>query len=174
MTRLATALGIAPQDLLPATAGAGPAPAAAKGPPPSDGIPGPRLPPRDPRDLIPVRSAARGGGEQQMFLDDGPIDYIPRPHSLQHVRDAYSTYMVGDSMAPRFRPGQLLHVNPYKPPQPGTGVVVRTRDDAMLIKEFVRRSDTTLYLKQYNPAAELDFPLAEIREIHIVVGLDEP
>jgi phage repressor protein C with HTH and peptisase S24 domain len=173
MTRLAAALGIAPQDLLPATPAARPIAAAARSPS-SDGMPGPPVPPRDPRDLIPVRSAARGGDEQQMFLTDGPIDHIPRPHSLQHVRDAYSIYMVGDSMAPRFRPGQLLHVNPYKPPQPGTGVVVTKRDDAVLIKEFVRRTDSTLYLKQYNPAAELDYPLAEIRDLHIVVGLDEP
>jgi hypothetical protein len=31
-----------------------------------------------------------------------------------------------------------------------------------------------LYLKQYYPAAELQYPLHEIRDIHIVVGLDEP
>ena len=39
----------------------------------------------DPRDLIPVRSAGRGGIEQEMFLQDGPIDYIRRPPSLDQV-----------------------------------------------------------------------------------------
>ena len=174
MTRLATALGIDPRDLLPAGRSL---PATLPQERPrleSDGAPGPMVPARDLRDLIPVRSAARGGEDQEMFLADGPIDYIARPHSLLHVRDAYSIYMIGDSMTPRFRPGQLLHVNPYKPPQLGTGVVVTKTDNVVLIKEFVRRSDTVLYLKQYYPTAELKYPLNEIRDIHIVVGLDEP
>jgi len=177
MTRLATALGIEPKDLLPpATAKPRPSvPTIGSGmPAASDGAPGPTPPPRDPRDLIPVRSAARGGNEQEMFLEDGAIDYIPRPYVLAGVLDAYSVYMIGDSMTPRFRPGQLLHVNPYKPARPGTGVVVNKTNDTVLIKEFVRRSEDRLYLRQYNPAAELDYPLREIRDMHVVVGLDEP
>jgi esterase/lipase superfamily enzyme len=34
-------------------------------------------------DQIPIRSAARGGGDQEMFLEDGPIGYTKRPASLQ-------------------------------------------------------------------------------------------
>jgi phage repressor protein C with HTH and peptisase S24 domain len=174
MTRLATALGIETGDLLPAAERPRAAQTASAGPLRSETAPGPVLPARDPRDLIPVRSAARGGDEQEMFLTDGPIDYIARPHSLLHVRDAYSIYMIGDSMTPRFRPGQLLHVNPYKPAQAGAGVVATKTDNVVLIKEFVRRTDTVLFLKQYNPPAELKYPLAEIRDLHTVVGLDEP
>ena len=176
MTRLASALGIEPKDLLPAPPRARTAAAAGTDRPLLGGeaAPGPPLPVRDPRDLIPVRSAARGGDEQEMFLEDGPIDYIARPHSLLHVRDAYSIYMIGNSMIPRFRPGQLLHINPYKPAQAGSGVVVTKVDNVVLIKEFIRRTETMLYLKQYNPAAELNYPLSEIRDLHTVVGLDEP
>ncbi|HEV2678168.1 MAG TPA: helix-turn-helix domain-containing protein [Aliidongia sp.] len=176
MTRLATALGIEAKDLLPPTAESHLAVGGVMPPPSmgSEAAPGPILPARDPRDLIPVRSAARGGEEQEMFLEDGPIDYIARPHSLLHVRDAYSIYMIGESMIPRFRPGQLLHVNPYKPPQVGAGVVVTKTNNVVLIKEFVRRTETTLLLKQYNPAAELKYPLGEVRDLHTVVGLDEP
>jgi phage repressor protein C with HTH and peptisase S24 domain len=109
-----------------------------------------------------------------MFLQDGPIDYMRRPHSLLHVRDAYSIYMIGDSMSPRYRQGQLLHVNPFKPPQTGAGVVVTKTNEAVLIKEFVRRGPATLYLRQYNPLADIEVPLIEVRDLHTVVGLDEP
>ena len=175
MTRLASALGITVGDLLPPreTSSTDTIQPSAVGRH-EEAAPGPTPPARDPRDLIPVRSAARGGDEQEMFLADGPIDYITRPHSLRHVRDAYAIYMIGDSMFPRFRPGQLLHVNPYKPAQPGAGVVVTKTDNAVLIKEFVRRTETTLVLQQYNPATELKYPLSEIRDLHTVVGLDEP
>ena len=100
--------------------------------------------------------------------------FVRRPHSLLHVRDAYAIYMIGDSMTPRFRQGQVLHVNPYKPPLPGTGVVVTKTTDAVLIKEFVRRSASFLYLRQYNPPIELELELGGIRDVHCVVGLDEP
>jgi phage repressor protein C with HTH and peptisase S24 domain len=68
----------------------------------------------------------------------------------------------------------LLHINPYKPAQTGSGVVVTKTDNVVLIKEFVRRTESTLYLKQYNPLSELQYPLSEIRDLHVVVGLDEP
>ena len=89
-------------------------------------------------DTIPIRSAARGGGEQEMFLADGPIGYTPRPANLGGVRDAYAIYMVGDSMEPRYEQGWLLHVNPFKPPTRGRDVVVYKTDEAVLIKQFVR------------------------------------
>ena len=128
----------------------------------------------DPRDFIPVRSAGRGGNEQEMFLQDGPIDYVRRPPSLAQVRDAYAIYVVGDSMQPRFRPGQILHVNPFKPAQPGAGVVVTKINGAVLIKEFVRQDSKTLHVRQYNPAEALDYLTAEIAAVHTVVGLQEP
>ena len=178
MARLAQGLGVEIRDLLPEPAEPGPAlllpGGEAKLFPGGEAAWGPAPPIGDPRDLIPVRSAARGGTDQEMFLKDGPIDHIRRPPSLAHVRDAYSIYMIGQSMEPRFRQGQLLHVNPYKPPQPGAGVVVTKRDDAVLIKEFVRRGADTLHLRQYNPAGPVELPLGALRDIHTVVGLDEP
>jgi transcriptional regulator with XRE-family HTH domain len=118
MTRLAHGLGVEIEALLPAQnrhpAGMSTKDALGAGTP---FVPRPSA--SDPNDLIPVRSAARGGDEQEMFLQDGPIDFIRRPPSLQHVRDAYSIYMVGDSMNPRFRQGQLLHVNPFPPAAAG-------------------------------------------------------
>jgi phage repressor protein C with HTH and peptisase S24 domain len=170
MTRLARALGVEPAALMPRPT-AGPDRAALPG---GEGVllETPRR--LDPRDLIPVRSAARGGDEQEMFLADGPIDYMRRPHALLHVRDAYAIYMLGDSMSPRFRQGQVLHVNPFKPPQPGSGVVVTRRDDAVLIKEFVRRTPALLILRQYNPDRLIELDLARVRDVHTVVGLDEP
>jgi phage repressor protein C with HTH and peptisase S24 domain len=172
MNRLAAGLGVEPRALLPAI---GPLEVPASGRLTlNEGLGVMRLPPPDPRDLIPVRSAARGGDDQQMFLQDGPIDYIARPTSLARVRDAYAIYMIGDSMIPRFRQGQRLHVNPYKPPQAGAGVVVTKRDDVVLIKEFVNRDGARLRLRQYNPDRIIDLALGEIRDIHTVVGLDEP
>jgi transcriptional regulator with XRE-family HTH domain len=124
-------------------------------------------------DPIPIRSAGRGGGDQQMFLSDGPIGYTARPANLNGVRGAYAIYMVGDSMEPRYEQGWLLHVNPFKPPTRGRDVVVYKKDQAVLIKQFVRWEPDALLLRQLNPAQELRVPRDDVVECHLVVGVDQ-
>jgi phage repressor protein C with HTH and peptisase S24 domain len=125
------------------------------------------------QDTMPIRSAARGGGDQQMFLQDGPIGYTPRPANLAGVRDAYAIYMVGDSMEPRYTQGWLLHVNPFKPPVRGRDVVVYKKDQAVLIKQFIGWNDDALVLRQLNPEETLRIPRDVVIECHLVVGVDQ-
>ncbi|HEV8678840.1 MAG TPA: LexA family transcriptional regulator [Stellaceae bacterium] len=122
---------------------------------------------------IPIRSAARGGRDQEMFLEDGPIGYTPRPANLGGIRGAYAIYMVGDSMEPRYEQGWLLHVNPFKPPIRGRDIVVYKRSQAVLIKQFVRWEGDALVLRQLNPLEELRIPRGEVLECHLVVGVDQ-
>ena len=124
-------------------------------------------------DPIPIRSAGRGGGEQQMFLSDGPIGYTTRPANLNGIRGAYAIYMVGDSMEPRYEQGWLLHVNPFKPPTRGRDIVLYKTNDAVLIKQFVRWDSDALILRQLNPPIELRIPRQEVRDCHLVVGVDQ-
>lgn len=133
----------------------------------------PAINPRDGRDMIPVRSAVRGG-DQEMFLHDGPIDWVPRPYSLLNVREPYALYMVGESMLPRFRPGQRLYVNPHRPIIAGYGAVVTKTNNAVMVKEYVRKTNAALHLRQYNPDEPIEIDLADVVEIHTVVQIDEP
>jgi len=122
---------------------------------------------------IPIRSAARGGGDQEMFLADGPIGYTARPANLGGVRGAYAIYMLGDSMEPRYAQGWLLHVNPFKPAIRGRDVVVYKTGQAVLIKQFVRWDGDTLVLHQLNPPEDLRIPRDGVLECHLVVGVDQ-
>jgi phage repressor protein C with HTH and peptisase S24 domain len=122
-------------------------------------------------DQIPIRSAGRGGIDQQMFMDG--IGYTPRPANLAGVRAAYAIYMVGDSMEPRYEQDWLLHINPFKPPKRGRDVVVYKRGDAVLIKQFVGWEGDTLVLRQLNPPETLRIPRGEVLECHLVVGVDQ-
>lgn len=125
--------------------------------------------------LIPVRGAARGGKQQEMFLADGPIDHVPRPYYLSHSKDAYAIYVIGNSMAPMYRPRQLLFVSPYKPPSPGNGVVVIQKNNAVMIKEFVRQKPNGVVLREYHPhTREFTVPQEDIVSLHVVVGATEP
>jgi phage repressor protein C with HTH and peptisase S24 domain len=178
--QIATFLGVSQEELSrhvddtptpspePGRRGRPPRPAGAN-PLPSGPLPSPAR-----QDTMPIRSGARGGGnEREMFLQDGPIGYTPRPANLAGVRDAYAIYMTGDSMEPRYEQGWLLHVNPFKPPIRGRDVVVYKRDQAVLIKQFVSWSGDTLVLRQFNPEETLRIPREEIVECHLVVGVDQ-
>ncbi len=172
MVRLAPHLGCEPKDLMPPAPGDAPLLRLPGG----DVAIGPRRQPthpRDQRDLIPVRSAARGG-EQEMFLHDGPIDWVPRPYSLLNVREPYALYMVGESMLPRFRPGQLLYVNPHRPITAGYGAVITKKNDAVMVKEFLRRTNRVIELRQYNPEEPIEIELDDVVEVHTIVQIDEP
>ncbi len=154
----------------------GGAPRLGRGRPPSAGSASPAVPQAGlttPSDRIPIRSGARGGIDQEMFLEDGPIGYTPRPANLGGVRSAYAIYMVGDSMEPRYQPGWLLHVNPFKPPTRGRDVVVYKEGQAVLIKQFVGWEGDTLILRQLNPPDTLRIPREQVRECHLVVGTDQ-
>ena len=106
-------------------------------------------------------------------LEDGPIGYTPRPANLGGVRDAYAIYMIGDSMEPRYEQGWLLHVNPFKPPTRGRDVVVYKRGQAVLIKQFVGWEGDNLVLRQLNPDQTLHIPRGDVRDCHLVVGVDQ-
>lgn len=170
MRRLAPALGCAPADLLSATdTQRTDAPAG------SEAAPAEGLEPDDRRDMLAVRSGARGGADQEMFLTDGPIDYVARPAYLRNVRAAYALYVIGDSMDPRYRLGQLVHVNPSRPFGPGDGVAVTKRSAAVLVKEFVRRTPSGIVLREYRPVdRDFEVPFAEIMEIHRIVAAVDP
>lgn len=124
---------------------------------------------------LPVRAAARGGSDQEMFLEDGPIDWVGCPDFLVNAPDAYAIYVVGDSMVPRFRPRQLLYVSPRKPPVPGDGVIVAKINQAVMIKELVAYAADGVVLREYGPELrEFTVPTVDIDAVHTVVGLREP
>jgi phage repressor protein C with HTH and peptisase S24 domain len=171
---IASFLGVSQEEVLrhALTDGVAAAEPARRGRPPRSASPAAPSPPQT-GELVPIRSAGRGGADQQMFLEDGPIGYTPRPANLNGVRDAYAIYMIGDSMEPRYEQGWLLHVNPFKPPTRGRDVVVYKTGQAVLIKQFVGWQGDHLVLRQLNPDETFRVPRVEIVECHLIVGVDQ-
>ncbi|BAP88326.1 putative phage repressor [Burkholderiales bacterium GJ-E10] len=96
---------------------------------------------------------------------EGVIDY-PTTDS-----NAYALRVVGDSMAPRYRAGEFIIVEPNIEAQPGTDVVVIGKDGQRMLKVLAWRTDTSISLLSINnghPPMTLD--LTEIDQIHAVAG----
>lgn len=121
------------------------------------------------RDL-PVQGSALGGGDETIVFNDSVTAHIERPNNLIGHPLAYAVYVHGTSMEPAYTPGELLYVNPAKPPIPGKDVVVQLKDGRGLIKRLKRRSGGKVVLEQFNPAKEITISQEQITSIHLVVG----
>lgn len=120
---------------------------------------------------IPVRGTAAGSMTGSMQLDNNVIEFVRRPPSLATAQNAFAIYVVGDSMAPEHKNGDLRFVHPDRPANPGDSVIIETfnpatGDKEAYIKEYVKREGNEITCKQHNPPAEIKFiiPLGEAPE----------
>lgn len=126
------------------------------------------------RDL-PVLGTAEAGedGALNIFAGD-VIDRIGRPPGLGGAREAYAIFVVGDSMEPVHRRGDLLFVHPKRPPQVGDDVIVQLKPGAdgerrAYLKRLVRRTAAALVLRQFNPEREKSVAVKDVDSIHKVL-----
>jgi phage repressor protein C with HTH and peptisase S24 domain len=123
---------------------------------------------------FPVRGIALGGSGGEFTFNGTDIDIVRRPLALVGVDNAFAVYVAGDSMAPRFEPGELLFIHPGRPPKPGDDVLVELygKDGdpgACYLKRLVRRGGGKAVLAQFNPPREIRIDLDKIRAIHKVL-----
>lgn len=124
---------------------------------------------------VPVFGRAQGGPDGKFEFNGEIMGYEMRPPSLLGVSDAYALYVDGDSMYPRFKPGETVWVNPSRPAARGDDVIVQlhaNEEDGTpigFIKEFVSRTPNHLVLCQHNPAREVRFALNEVKSVHTIV-----
>jgi phage repressor protein C with HTH and peptisase S24 domain len=128
------------------------------------------------RDL-PVYSAAEGG-DGALILSTDPIEWVKRPAPLANVRGGYGIYIVGDSMEPRFNPGEVALVHPHMPYRSGNDVVLYkgdVHDHHAIVKRLRKATATDWHLTQFNPAEgesrDFTLPREEWSVCHVIVGL---
>ena len=111
------------------------------------------------------------------------LDYLRRPAHLQNDPEAYAVTTVGDSMYPRFKPGERVLVSPRASAAIGDDVIVQLRNDKqhddtdpehadrvtmVLIKELVRITSSEVVLRQFNPDMTFTVPRKRVAAIHRV------
>jgi transcriptional regulator with XRE-family HTH domain len=150
-----------------------------------------RMPQRGPQpDLPPVPLVGTGdcatisfedqGGtlleiERCSFDADHTVRMIARPPALAGAREAYAIFFVGESMLPRFEPGDVGFVDPTRPAGPGDYVLVQLNNGeedfvtSVLVKKLVRASARELVLEQFNPAATFTVPRSRVARFHRIL-----
>jgi phage repressor protein C with HTH and peptisase S24 domain len=148
-------------------------------PRPSGGFPiNPHEIPRRGDALMPVLGLAIGGDDGRFYFNGETVGWTRVPAQLENIANAYGLYVAGDSMVPRYKPGEVVHVNPYKPPVPGKDdVIVQLKpigdeQPEGFIKEFRGYRGNRLVLWQHNPPQEIEFPRQLVLSVHTIVGRD--
>ena len=125
---------------------------------------------------LPLYGHAVAGKDGNFVLNGELVGTTERPACLLGATEAYGVVVSGDSMVPRFRPGEICMVDPRKPFRKTDDVVVQLEADHPgdpprgFVKEFVSFSQSTLSLRQHNPPRTIRFSRKIVRTIHLVVG----
>jgi len=108
--------------------------------------------------------AAEERGEGQMVLSADPVDFMQRPWPVIRVNDAYGLYVVGESMVPEYRPGDIAIVNPHIPVVADEVYIFRQGRSQATIKHLARALADTWHVRQWNPpeGSDKDFILSRI------------
>jgi len=119
--------------------------------------------------LIGFAEAGAGG-----FFDDGgfPVGKGWEEIALPKVSDehAYALEISGDSMKPAYRKGDVIIVSPSAPVRKGDRVVVKTKDDQVMVKELKRKSAKSIELKSLNAEhRDRTLPMSEVLWIARIV-----
>jgi transcriptional regulator with XRE-family HTH domain len=127
------------------------------------------------RDFAVYASAEGGPGE--IIRSTDPIDFIPRPAPVAHVREAYGLVITGESMVPEYKPGETALVNPVLPVMSGEVHIFYSelQGEARATIKHLRRATATEWLvTQHNPPKNKpkDFSLSrkEWHTAHRVFG----
>lgn len=127
--------------------------------------------PTGPRDL-PILGHTKAG-ETGFFIDQGQTwGFAMRPENLRGVDGAYAVRVHDDSMSPRYEPGEVLQVDPYRQAKPGDHVIIQLTDDQAFIKRLVRRGGGVVVCVQLNPKKEVEYKQSAVKSVHLVVGVD--
>lgn len=124
---------------------------------------------------FPVLGTAEAG-DGTFTVDTGnPIDFVNRPIGLANRKDAYGVYVQGVSMQPVYDPGDLVYVDPRRPPPSGRDCIIQLKQSEpggemrFMLKRLVRRNGTKWVFKQYNPEREIVLEDREIESVHLIL-----
>ncbi len=125
---------------------------------------------------IPVLGSAECGQDGSFTLNIGePIDFVRRPPGQMTRRGIYCIYAEGSSMEPVYEAGDLIYVDPHRPPWPGRDVVIQLRKQSedgeirYFLKRLAKRSGAQWRVKQFNPEKEIVLEDRDIAAIHLVL-----
>jgi|NGEPerStandDraft_6_1074524.scaffolds.fasta_scaffold64040_1 transcriptional regulator with XRE-family HTH domain len=122
---------------------------------------------------IPTYRAPVRQQDGSFLLDSNIAEYRVCPPQLLRVLGAYALFIPDDSLAPRYRSGEVIYLNPARPAQVGDYALIQLRAPAdrqtAVIAEIVGIDSSRIQLKAPNGNTVFYLERANIGEIHRII-----
>ena len=113
-----------------------------------------------------------GSAEDFDMIDlQEPIDSIETPPYLLNTIAAYAVYVAGETMVPRFNPGEIAFVHPGKPFKANDSVIVQLKTDNAVLKTFQKIDDNEIILSQFSTSETVTYQRDDVKAVHKIIGL---
>ena len=119
---------------------------------------------------IPLCGAVAGSEERIAVNFGDQIETVPRHPKQVGIDGAFAAYVIGESMMPMYKPGQVVYVHPNRPPVRGEGCVIEMKNGEGYLKEYDGSDESNFYAHQYNPKKRRTFKRDEVFRVLLVVG----
>jgi len=128
------------------------------------------------RDLPLYGTVECGDGEYLEVTDEY---MILRPPALRGVKESYAVRAAGESMVPRFFPGEVVIVNPRLAVRGGCDVIVQLHDGngnggikKAMLKRYIKKTPSVYILSSYNPDYQqnIEIPVEQVKSVHAVAS----
>ncbi len=108
---------------------------------------------------LPIVGLPAPGDEERIIIDGSARGEILAPPQLENVSDAKAVYVRGRSMEPRYYPGEVVYLNPSRPPNPGDFVLVTVKEPRFpapigYIRQYLGEDLVHIHLRMLNPKGE--------------------
>lgn len=122
--------------------------------------------------LIPVVGRVQAGTDGLLHIDDFSVDHPDGYLSwFATCADAYALRIRGESMSPRYLPGEFVGVDPCGEAQPSDEVIVLLKDGRRMIKRLLWiRDDQACFESVNKDHANIIIDCEEIDRMHLVLG----
>lgn len=128
---------------------------------------------------VPVLGVTVGGADGHFETNGEFIDWVRRPPLLAGIKTVFAIYVVGESMYPVYREGDLVYARHRQMPafQDDAVIEMKPRPGQELrrayLKRFVRSAGGVLIFEQFNPQMELPIPKDHIAAVSRVYRNNE-
>lgn len=125
-------------------------------------------------DTLPIKAPMAGEtADAQGFTNfsSNPVDVLGRPDFL--TKDCYCLYMPTEQMAPAYRAGDILLVNPHLPVRLDDDVVVWKKVEGgccLMAATLIGATTEWWTLQQYNPSRQVRVDRNEFPRCEVIVG----
>jgi transcriptional regulator with XRE-family HTH domain len=130
---------------------------------------------------LPIRGRNVIGKDGVMLNPDGNdvVDTVEAPTGLTSVRGSYAIFITDNRMDPRYEQGEVVCVNPHRPPRPNDYVVIQiSEDDGKTVMAMARRlvsmDEREVVIQQLHPPKTRRLPRKQVLAVHRIAWSGAP